>query len=998
MADALTIVDIPSYDASKESSASKIKTEAPAGSASIPPGWLEFYTSIMKSVKEYQAALERKNYAELAKFDIVISQKIADYIEKNASKGESSSNNKKDSEENIEKILKAATDVNISTFKNSIDEMSLTGLKTEEEIVTGIESAISNYKNKIQEILDSNFSYLKSIVNAVKQDFLSKDKKTDLIEENIVVENTLAAVNGEIEKRTEPYHNAISSFSLLLGFKLFDLFKNSANIFAIGKKISKTVSGNRVINANNVFSNQNQVSSSEILDLSSNDVEKQTNGFFRRKFIPVVKSTLKWTAAIIIASLWRLSIYFLKHLKDITKSLLKFVFVDFWKILGRLKDRIVSGIKSIFSISKKIYDIVFKNSFAKILYAFFRSYPGAYALGWMFGSIWYVVKKRLGVENFVELKEKFSTKISESAEKLKEQIEKLPTIEKIVEAFKKTTFYRAAVAVIHTISWVYDKVKPLFQKWIIPAIASIGSFLSIFVGRELQSLGIYSRTKVGVFASFSHIEKAGRKIAGKGGIAALLAGAAIIGSAFAAFSYEQKKIKELEAIRKDNSLKEFQVNTSGILKEAFAGTDILHGGINSTEGIARRMVGKNKNPALLSTARELLNISDGIEEEFIEYNDHVKILEDLLVAKKSGQNIVISAEDRIPIELRNKIFSFNGKMFANSSLIEKFGRLPLREQLMFLSETLKYKRYFIAAKLKDFYAKASKNEFSDNNEFLTFRDSIYEPDFSRVSINVANEISRMPGGFLEGVDSARLTELYKEKARIEGEIKAGRAKDIAVTIEGFDKSLTSEEYLAKIKSEIDERSVAYGRVTRTNNLTGNREYVGGYVSDEGDMAREIFFVQAKYEIALKNILRILKASAIERIAKIIGISSISQTKQKNIISAFDEFLTNKMEEKVKQDIETSYLQKPTLGDLDNAAYTIFQESFKEAIEKIKTDFEIGELIDSQIEDASDFAYEIKEENEEKIKKEIYKYFGDLETKLTAIQLFFQNRIQEQEKR
>lgn len=987
MADALTIVDIPSYDASKESSASKIKTEAPVGSASIPPGWLEFYTSIMKSVKEYQAALERKNYAELAKFDIVISQKIADYIEKNASKRESSSNNKKDSEENIEKILKAATDVNISVFKNRIDEISIDGFKTEEEIVTAIESAISNYKDKIREILDSNFSYLKSIVNAAKQDFLSKEEKMALVEENVIVENTLAGVNVEIEKRTEPYQNAISNFSLLLGFKLFDLFKNNANIFAIGKKISKTVSGKNIVNANNVFSNQNQITTSEILDLNLNDVEKQTNRFFKRKFIPVVKSTLKWTGAIIIASLWRSSIYFLKHLKSITKSLLRFVFVDFWKMLNRLRNRIISGLKSIFSISKKIYDIVFKNSFSKILYAFFKSYPGAYALGWLFGSIWYVVKKKLGIESFAELKEEFSSKISESAEKLKEQIEKLPTIEKIVEAFKNTTFYKAAVAVIHTISWVYDKVKPLFQKWIIPAIASIGSFLSIFVGRELQSLGIYSRTKAGVFASFSHIEKAGRKIAGKGGIAALLSGAAIIGSAFAAFSYEQKKLKELEEIRKDNSLEEFQVNTSGILKEVFAGTDVLHGGINSTEGIARRMVGKNKNPALLSTARELLNISDGIEEEFNEYNDHVKILEDLLVAQASGENIIISAEDRIPIELRNKIFSFNGKMFANSSLIEKFGRLPLAEQLMFLSETLKYKRSFIAAKLKDFYTKAAKNEFSDNNEFLTFKDSIYEPDFSHVSINVTKEIGRMSGGFLEGIDNVRIVELEKEKARIEEEIKTGHGKDIAVTIEGFDKSLTSEEYLAKIKSEIDERSTRYGNNAHLR-----------YTSDQGDEAREIFFVQTKYEIALKNILKILKASAIERIAKIIGISSISQTKQKNIISTFDEFLTNKMEEKVKQDVEISSLQKPTLGDLDNAAYVIFQESFKEAIDKIKSDFEIGELIDSQIEDADVFTLEIKEENEEKIKKEIYKYFGDLETKLTAIQLFFQNRLQEQEKR
>lgn len=997
MADALTIVDTASYDASKESSANKINTEASEAKPSILPGWLNFYTDIMQNVRNYQIALEKQNYADLTKFDLVISQKIVDYIKKLNDNSKSKTKTKTDTssdadlkkqlKDRIREALKTATDLNVSTIKESFRKaFSTKDLKSEKEVVDSIENAISSYKDTIRDIIDSNLSQIKATIDEIRRGKKSEaikevaeKRKAGLEIENKVVENTLFNVKVQLDKRKEEFQELVSSFSLKLGYKLFDVFKANVRLLKTSNKISQTISAKNVINSNNSLT-KTDTSTANVLDLDSKQIESGISRFFKRKFLPGVKKTLRWTGAIILASIWRFSVFFLKHLKNIAKTAVRFVFVDFWRILGRFTRRIASTVKTIFSISKSIYDIVFKNSFAKTLYAFFRSYPGAYALGWLFGSIWWIVKKKLNIDNFVELKEKFSSKISEYGTALVEKLKKIPSLSEIIEKFRETKLYKTAVVAVKTLKYLYNTFEPIVEKYLLPAIAGIASFLSIFTGREIKSLNVYSRTKYGSMAALSRLEKAGKIIKGKGGIAALISGAVVIGSAFAAYSYEKKELEKADKYRKDLKFNEFSLGDGNALKEALP--EVLHRGVQTTEGIVSRITKGTNNEALASAARQLLFINDGIQEEFDDYNEHVKFLESILVndyLKKEDNFSKIAQEDIVPIELRNKILSFNGKRMFEASLIEKFGKLNYREQLLFLKVTLDFKKKLVGSKLKELYE--NRETLSQNrNAFLTFQDSFYNPDFSQVALKVTEERLKMPGGLLE-YNPQRIRALEEEKKLLDAEIEShGNRLDFTyTTTDGIRRN--AGEYLQDITAELQS--------AKTPGQFGLNP-TGKYTSELGSSLLEKTFNQAKFIEAVRNILSILKNAAIVKIDQIVSFSHFSEQRN-SIIKSFEEIFTSLADNGVERKIETG-IGEITPLNIENSAYSIFEESLNDSLQQIKQKFDLGNLLEEKISDTKNFIEELKKENQDKINKEIDNCMSTIKKKLTTIKGFVEDKL------
>lgn len=731
MADALTITDFASYDASKDTSADKIKTDAPKGTT-IPSGWLSFYTSLMENVKLYQAALEKQNYADLAKYDVIISQKIAEYLNKNFSSKETKTNLK----DIVRKYLKEATDYTIEIVKDKTKKaFEDKSIKSEKEVVDTIETAIFNYKQKIRDILDSAMSSVSSFIEELKKEKDESDKKTvsdfrlaALEVENKAVKESINELNLALRRKEKEYQEKASEFSVTLGNKLLDVFqenikKITANASRIGNKINNTVSGNNIVKPENVIKTSASIDAAEISsDVSSEKASleaaeiKKTRVWFsdftKKKIIPVVKGGLKVAAAWIGAAIWRIGAFFLLNFIRIGKILLKFVFVDFWKILGRFRDRTISILKGIFNVSKKIFNAITKNSFSQILFGFFKTYAGAYALGEIFGLIWWSIKKKLNIETIEEFKTVALEKIKENLQKIHEKVQSIPTPKEIWEEFKTTLLYQTIVKAAKSIKWMYETLHPFLRDYVFPAFSALGHFIAFFAPNvTVSDLRNGMLARAGLMTALRYLKIATGKI--RGGIAGLITGAAVVAAAAVNASFKKEEMEQRQKFIDSNSIKEF--NT----KDVFGKDVVGNGYFVETSGMIDRLLNGNKSEEAYAVANKLIDENDKLQRQFELYNNHVSVLVSNYWDAKAGR-LSIGTMTPFPEKLINMLTEGldKSKIDYVKSLNSSENFLEISSVLM---KVLSQKKIILKQKVEDFRSAIDKKEKIEKS----FLDGIY---------------------------------------------------------------------------------------------------------------------------------------------------------------------------------------------------------------------------------------------------------------------------------
>ena len=78
-------------------------------------------------------------------------------------------------------------------------------------------------------------------------------------------------------------------------------------------------------------------------------------------------------------------------------------------------------------------------------------------------------------------------------------------------------------------------------------------------------------------------------------------------------------------------------------------------------------------------------------------------------------------------------------------------------------------------------------------------------------------------------------------------------------------------------------------------------------------------------------------------------------------------------------------------NIENSAYSIFEESLKDSLQQIKQKFDLRNLLEEKISDTKNFIEELKKENQDKINQEIESCMSTIKKKLTTIKGFVDDK-------
>lgn len=576
-------IDLPNVQA--ESIASAFKP--------VSPEFIGFYNQLVSLIAQCQIAFEKDNYERMTHYVVAVNDAIRKYF----SSYELETSNS-DLDKIAEDALKKAKNVrkNTESFEDFKQDIFDIVSDFREKILNKVKQLTFSAKPQQKETSASKTVDLKTSLGKPnnKAEEINEISKRKI---GYAFSASIDVINSKLKIQEKIYNKAIAGFALNLGSTILSNFNylisklTYGNLAEFQKKMNmlnkqydkvfddyaKTFRKRSFSIKNTVFKLTKvrlKVNAKTITNFTLKSLTGFLYLFFGGRFL--LKMGFKAIGTIVSKGLsavrtilgfsWKILSVPLKAVGFLAKTALKIVSFGV--------KTVKNFVGSVFSTSKKLYKKIVSINLASIVgtafTAFFSTYAGAYFLGYTLGRIWRSVLKLAGVsdediskgnytlkdsiikpflekieEKFLRVKSFFVDYFSSKYDQGNEYYKKAK--KKITEKFHKTRIYK-------WFNWIkqqdwkktWDDIiigiitaQILFTDHIIPAVKSIWSLASAFVGNVLEEPKLFARaytgTKFGVMAALnswkpvSQIAKVAQFIGRSGGITALVAGAITLG-------------------------------------------------------------------------------------------------------------------------------------------------------------------------------------------------------------------------------------------------------------------------------------------------------------------------------------------------------------------------------------------------------------------------------------------------------------------------------------
>lgn len=1014
MPDALKITDFETNTIDSAAASIDIKS-AVAGLPDVK--FLSFYKAIIENFKKYQKAFEEKNFNMLSKFDIEISKLIVEYFKKNQSS------------ERLNSFLKASTDEALKQLeKIGVNSKNVTEEEAKEQIAKAIEKHKNDIITKIKEEL------------GISKGLSDKISKTTEKVEDAAVAGTVAAINLFLKKQDKVYTQNVSKFANDIVNKLMHMLRSSGNKALdptknakfLRKKHREGLSGPEELTDKDFVSVEDIIGRVSIWSKISQSIgnfnKLNLGGKLKTLFVRVPKTFSKFLGKYLLALsvvIIGAVVHGVKILKS-TFAILKNVVVFGYKVLTaplKLAYNIgsfavkttISFFKGIFSISKRIFDGLSKNPISKTIFSaflgFFSTYPGAYALGWFFGCIWYSLKKKLGIgakEDSIDFKattfDKIKYTIFNYLDKSEEFLKSLPKYEDVKEEFKKSRLYKILNSAKDFAITVGSKLINFVTNYVVPAVGALFGLLGMVSGKDLLAgFSIYRKSKVGALVGLHMLQKSVGRIIFKGGIAGLIAAAVVGGSAFAYYTFENNREKL------SNVFSKYEFGENGFNVGKSLG---LNGGLTNTPLTMRKLT--NGKEEAIPMANRLIDISDEIETGYYYYENHVKVLNGLFGNLDRNNAATVPT---LPPELIEKCFMLNGSYIVSNAFLRTFMTFDVFTQLDYLKSALVAKQDFLNKKISEFVALTKGGSFSDESlrEFernfstdelsisSTFAEKRIEnmkavdkvrEDIAEISKKLSQSDSKKSGlvyglamlnkqGTFQRDNTTGNLQIFNEAGGKIDELSREEVRSLSLeALHALNKNNVLRGYFSE--SEIKDIEKRYSElIAQRSSLNKNLEEDTKAIAEDLDQAAfnatwkglnaPVIHnsIIAKFYETICSILSILSKSFISNVSQYIQ-SRTDISNKANTIREFADFFTSIVDSEFKSAWNRNSVSIES-GDIALKAKEESEKIFMASIERIKerySESSLRGLFSEQLFDTAEYVKKLMEENKDSIDSEI----------------------------
>ena len=1000
----------------------------------MPSKFLEFYSAIIQYCIKYQEATKNLLEPMALDLDIAISKHIAKYFNR--------------SEEEFAKI-KDELNKSTSKIKELSEALKNRKLASDDDIEKAINNIVEEHRSSISDIAngmlqDRGIALIRKTYDRIKEK--EKSDSTDSTSTDSLSSVTLQ--DKDIEDISNRYTKQVEAFSLRVGNNVLSRFQSFAEktlgaVKYFSTSINKLVSYIGKNSAYGVLGGKEAIDAAKVLGDKVQEIEKnakeeeealdreveasalRTNN----RILSKIKTFLSWTG-VGLFRMWVNRKFWVKA--SLFMALNTVLGVGFFHTLGiwiafpyafrlvrNVWNRTVRLFTGVFDFSKKIYDKVFKNSISKFFYTalrgFFSTYAGAFALGWMFGAIWFGVKKlfnwaavekdqETGMTRFQEMEAKMAI-LEENIRNKYKEYENKP--KELLERFRSTWFYKASMFLAKTGWKLFKGAAHIVEKYVIPALPAIGYFLSMITGRDVRNFGM---ARIGYLRGLRALKNLSVKVKIRGGLIGAALAALVIGSGIAWHSYEKDKLSQNKA-----HIEAFKTNEFSLLEGL--GPEILHGGLRLDEGIVSDILKQFKSDeAMRKKVNYLFDVSDELEKKFDDYNTFVEMYSDEFADSIDGNDW--SKAGNIPVEVIRSIFTINGvpqeqliKTALGYSKRDKllFIRAFLETQLSHLNNSFKLVKEFvdsgnkdgllnldfksqfydiesISHRIKELREEGEKNRSSKNEKIFNFNVSVNRkqvgPSDAKKYENVGEiykntRLLKALGGKTYGPSGFAWDNAYEEQRSLFRKIQENGVAVINSEAE-FDTLPLFERYLYSIDAfelagnyKLDKNKKKKVKKEYEDFLDEDIERKKAVISDPKNWLG-INFKDSNLDFysKLSIILKLLSSSILSNINSVIG-TDISQTKKLDLFMSFGEIVNQIFNSKNITDFSS------TKENLLKNAQEILVDSVKAIKNRYKNDEAIDRALDIAFNDVDQTIADVIRENDNSINIVIEKQVDDL---------------------
>lgn len=535
------------YDFNKSSVKSKIPNGYTLGSAKTDIekleiydknknkiGFLDFYTTILKMINDYQKAFEEENFERMGEFVKAINQNILHYFENKTS-------NESDLQNELDDILEENTK-KIKNIFNNIKKNKLSNSYVQEQII----DFISLYKEKIINIIKKSssksnvfkFSKSEQSNKSEKSNSSESPSQTGNEEKEEFIKKTIDLFENELYGKQNK--NNILVYSVKLGQ---NILKNITDTISKIDKSNINYFKDSINNLHNVFEKKvvnlqkKQINIKVLLDVHLTEHIKTTcksvkdylsSCFNVKKYVNNIKAA-NGKIKTVVSNLFKMTFKLIYgSIRLIFKSI-GLLISGTWKLVKFVIPKVFKLIVNIASLAHNLW-VKIDNSqnfsfITKAIKTFIFSYQGAYFLGYMSGFIWGKVLRKLGIDTddiksgnynihddvLMPFFESLLNPIKKIFGKAKDIGSYMANLGKeILDAFKKTWFYQNIVTpiinfskdIIEIIKKLIPTVSDFINGFVVPLYHLAYELLNIFFGLDSNERrivgGAYMGTRIGV--------------------------------------------------------------------------------------------------------------------------------------------------------------------------------------------------------------------------------------------------------------------------------------------------------------------------------------------------------------------------------------------------------------------------------------------------------------------------------------------------------------------
>ena len=554
--------------------------------SSIPPNFLELYTNIVSFINEYQKAFLKENFNRMSRVVITMNDSITDYFKNDVSfKKDYLSELGKSITSKIKKQFKERKNESVDALKESVLEEIQ---EYKKKIIAAIKSKVISYSSdngsSKSKTAESNRS--SSIANATNTANEAATIRETSIKDSKAISGiaTIDFINNVLKEREKEYNNQAKDFGQRIAQSMMRQY-NEIISKATKDNIDQVKKSIEQINARfseyfyslgkqtNATTESLQRNNKSVFSKTLNVIRKTIVGTLNSitlavsKFVFWTRSILKfsffWIKAALtpVAKIIQFGINLTLKTLKVAWTGIKFIANSVWTVAKPLVNVTKRVLSSIWSLTKKTYDLVNKGGvftiFGNMLTVFFKSYAGAYFLGYIFGRIWGTTLRILGISQKDIEDGNYSIKddvlmpfLTNVWERITKYIPKVNTLKdtagsikdfgkKVIEKIKETKVYKLIdtvyesvkkIATLDNLKTTVSKIYDFFKDYVWPiikyaAILMYGLFKGISKDPET-----FFRGRYGAIQGLKYISFFARHARLRGGLAGLLASGLVIGT------------------------------------------------------------------------------------------------------------------------------------------------------------------------------------------------------------------------------------------------------------------------------------------------------------------------------------------------------------------------------------------------------------------------------------------------------------------------------------